>query len=296
MVRLSTSCVAVLAISLAAVTPSRAQSPQLPVGPASVEIANAAPDGGPVRVFTYRPAGLTPDDAIVFVMHGVRRNADDYRNTWIAPAETRRFLVVAPEMSQAAFPGDAGYNFGNMVDESGVARPPERWAWRTIERIFDATRAATGSTRITYSIFGHSAGAQFVHRFVMYAEVARLDAAIAANAGWYTVPMFDVAFPYGLKGSPSDATRMKANFAKPLVILLGDRDIDPNHKALRRDAGADAQGTYRLARGQYFMRASAVEAQRLGASFAWRMETVPGVAHNETGMTAAAVRWLFDNR
>jgi poly(3-hydroxybutyrate) depolymerase len=232
-----------------------------------------------VRVWTFRPAALTATDRIVFVMHGVERNADVYRDNWIAAAEARRFMLVVPEMSQKAFPGDAGYNFGNMVDKSGTRQPPERWAWRSIERVFDAIREATASSRTTYAIFGHSAGAQFVHRLVLYADNPRLDAAIAANAGWYTVPVFDIAFPYGLAGSPIDVERVRANFAKPLVILLGDQDIDPKHRSLRRDAGSDAQGLHRFARGQHFVATAAAEARRLGVPFAWRMDVVPGVAH-----------------
>lgn len=246
-----------------------------------------------MRVWTYRPEKLAAGDRIVFVMHGVKRNADRYRDDWVREAVANRFMLVVPEMTQQQFPHDAGYNFGNMVDARGAPKPPEAWAWRSIERIFDAVRTATGSTRSTYSIYGHSAGAQFVHRMAMFAEAPRFDVAIAANAGWYTLPNFSEKFPFGLEGAPITQVRVKANFATPMLVLLGEADVDPNHPQLRRDAASDRQGTYRFARGKNFMRVATDEAARLGVPLKWTLETVPGVAHDSAGMTAAAVRWLF---
>lgn len=270
---------------------------RVPPGSAVIEVPGAAPDGSALTVWTYRPAGLRPTDRIVFVMHGVQRDADVYRDNWIEHAKKHRFLLVVPEMSQAQFPGVAGYNFGNMVDrEGGAARPPERWAWRAIEAVFDAVRLGTGSRRNGYALFGHSAGAQFVHRLVTYAENPRVEMAFAANAGWYTLPVFSEPFPYGLKGSPATDERVKANFAKPLVILLGDRDTDPAHPSLRRDANADRQGLNRLDRGRHYFAVAESEAKRLGVPFNWTIEFVPDVAHDNAGMSAAAVRRLFPNR
>lgn len=274
-----------------------AQPLRIPPGSAAQEIAGAAPDGGAMTVWTYRPAGLEPTDRIVFVMHGVLRNADVYRDNWIRHAQQHRFLLVVPEMTRAQFPGDAGYNFGNMVERQGGApKPPEQWAWRSIEKIFDAVRFATGSRRETYSIFGHSAGAQFVHRLVTYADNPRIDAAIAANAGWYTLPVFSETFPYGLTNSPATEERLKLNLQKPLVILLGDQDTASNDPNLRRDPVADKQGLHRLDRGQFFVRTGASEAARLGVPFGWKAEIVPGVGHNNDGMSNAAVRWLFPKK
>lgn len=286
------SCAAAL-IGAPAGAPALAEGVAVPPGAAVITVPGAAPDGSALTVWTYRPAGLAPEDRIVFVMHGVLRNADVYRDNWIEFAKQRRFLLVVPEMTQRQFPRDAGYIFGNMVDRAGRPKPPAEWAWVTIEKVFDAVRLGTGSARRTYSLFGHSAGAQFVHRLVTYADNPRVDVAIAANAGWYTLPVMAEPFPYGLKNSPIDEARVKANLAKPLVILLGDRDTDPNHPNLRRNAEADRQGTNRFDRGRNFHAVAAAEAKRLGVDFGWKLVIVPGVAHDNAGMAAAAVEHLF---
>ena len=290
--------VAFLALAwLSFAAPAQAQPLRIPPGGAAVDVPGAAPDGGPVTIWTYRPAGLEPTDRIVFVMHGVLRNADVYRDNWIRHAQANRFLLVVPEMTRAQFPGDAGYNFGNMVErQGGAAKPPAQWAWRSIEKVFDAVRTASGSQRQTYSIFGHSAGAQFVHRLVTYADNPRVDAAIAANAGWYTLPVFSESFPYGLTGSPASEERVRLNLQKPLVILLGDQDTNPSDPNLRRDAGSDRQGKNRFERGQFYVMTGAAEAMRLGVPFGWKTEIVPGVGHNNDGMSNAAVRWLFPKK
>lgn len=273
-----------------------AQPLRLAPGASTIDVPGAAPDGSAMTVWTYRLAGLRPTDRIIFVMHGVLRNADVYRDNWIRHAQIHRFVLVVPEMTQAQFPGDAGFNFGNMVDRQNNPKPASQWAWLSIEKIFDAVKAATGSSRETWSVFGHSAGAQFVHRLVTYADNPRIDAAIAANAGWYTLPVFTESFPYGLGNSPASEERLKANLARPLVILLGDQDNDPAYPNLRRDAGSDRQGTNRLDRGRFFVKTGETEAARLGVPFGWKVETVPGVAHDNASMSDAAVRWLFPKK
>jgi len=52
---------------------------------------------------------------------------------------------------------------------------------------------------VQFSMFGHSAGAQFVHRYITFMPQGHLRAAVAANSGWYTLPDQTLKLPYGLK-------------------------------------------------------------------------------------------------
>src|SRR3546814_10090967 len=73
----------------------------------------------PMRVWTYRPRRLTPDSRILFVLHGVKRDAERYRDAWIRHAEAYNVLLVAPEFSREQFPGGRRYNQGNMIAVDG---------------------------------------------------------------------------------------------------------------------------------------------------------------------------------
>jgi poly(3-hydroxybutyrate) depolymerase len=208
-----------------------------------------------MRVFVYRPAHWTRDDRIVIVMHGMDRDADRYRDEWRRHAEAHNLLIVAPEFSTAKFPGAGTYNFGNVADRKGKLQPRASWTFGVIDKVFAEARNRSGARRDRYSLFGHSAGAQFVHRYLLFASASDADVIIAANAGAYTMPTQDANFPWGLKGAGIARADLAKAFARNVVILLGERDNDPNHSTLPRNRGAMAQGPHRLARGEKFSRA-----------------------------------------
>lgn len=137
--------------------------------------------------------------------------------------------------------------------KNNKALPEEQWSYSVIETIFDYVKEETGNQSTLYSMFGHSAGAQFVHRFVTFKQNTRLDKAIAANSGWYTVPDTQIEYPYGLKNSGfSDKPTLTHLFSSNLIVALGDKDTDPNDSSLRHTPEADAQGLYRYARGEHY--------------------------------------------
>ncbi|MEK9752126.1 MAG: hypothetical protein VW338_02790 [Rhodospirillaceae bacterium] len=68
-----------------------------------------------LRVFDFVPDGAGPDTPIVFVMHGLGRDAEYYRDTWIGHAKRHDLSLVVPEFSKADFPGGANYNRGNVM-------------------------------------------------------------------------------------------------------------------------------------------------------------------------------------
>jgi len=248
------------------------------------------PPGGPpaLRIFVHRPAGWQPDGRAIIVMHGLNRDADRYLAQWIAPAEAQGLLLVAPEFARARFPTTASYNWGNVVDVAGQPLPPEAWSFGLIDRVWARVRDAVGATRPGYALFGHSAGAQFVHRYLLLAEASAAEAIITANAGSYTMPVADVAFPFGLGGTAVTEAMLARAFARPVTVLLGADDVDPDHPSLPRQPGALAQGPHRLARGLRFYAEARAAAARLGQPFAWRLETVPGVGHDNGGMARRA--------
>ena len=122
---------------------------------------------------------------------------------------------------------------------------------------------------------------------------ARYVRAVAANAGWYTMPTFEVAFPFGLGGAPVDEASLRTSLGRDLVVLLGERDVDPNHKQLNRTPSAMAQGVNRFERGHRFYAEAKARAEALATPFGWRLRTVPGAAHQNRPMSRAAADVLF---
>lgn len=285
-----------------ALSVSRTETRRPPYGSGSFTFSeSAATRDRPLTVWYHRPQGLEPDAPVLFVMHGTLRNGQDYRDQWTDLADDHGFLVVVPEFSEDHWPGSRGYNLGNMRDEDGQPLPEDEWAFTVVEDLFDAVRRRFRVERDSYTIYGHSAGAQFVHRFLLFAPDARLDAAVSANAGWYTMPTTEAAYPYGLRTEDGaelvSRERIRQALERPVILLLGEEDTDPDDRYLRRNAQADAQGLHRFERGHTFFATAERRAQELGAAFNWRVRTVPDVGHSNTLMAPAAVRaleWHYD--
>ncbi len=248
------------------------------------EPSGAAP--GPMHAYLHRPAAWRRGGPVVVVMHGMGRNADGYRDAWIAASEAHGFLVICPEFSQLKFPGVELYNYGN-------ARAPEAaWSFFALDRAVAAALAALDAPAQPFALYGHSAGAQFVHRYLLLTGAPQARRIVIANAGWYSWPSFDIAFPHGLRQSAATEAGLRAALGRPVTILLGEADNDPTHFQLRRDAATDAQGLDRFARGQNFFAAARAAAEQRRVPFGWSLATVPGVAHSNAGMARAAAEIL----
>lgn len=244
----------------------------------------------PVRVWYHRPASWTPDAPVVFVMHGNGRNADEYHESWVPHADRHGFLLITPEFAEYYY-GSSVYHQGNILGDDGAMVDSVRWTFVTLERIWDEVRARSGSRRDGYRLYGHSAGSQFVHRMLWMMPDARIEHAVPANAGWYTMPTLDVAYPYGLGGVADSAAfrrRVTAALGRPVTVLLGEADTSTTDDDLRRTPEAMQQGAYRLARGRAFFDRARRQADSLGVPFRWTLRTVPGVGHSNTRMAPAA--------
>ncbi len=247
----------------------------------------------PVTVWTFIPEGCLPDCAVQYVFHGVERNGEEYLGNWIGFAKAGRFIVVVPEFSRRHYPKGADYSLGRVLDEP----EPEKRAFAVPDHLFEYLKARLQLHAETYRAFGHSAGGQFVQRWLLFRPDSHASIIIAANPGWYTMPEWNpektpFSFPFSLIGSPIGQEQLQQALSRRFTLMLGERDIDPRDKNLNRSRGASAQGVHRLERGQTFFAAARDAARRLGISFVWDLVVVPGARHDNAAMGQAAVEYM----
>lgn len=244
----------------------------------------------PIRIFTYRPRQCDSKCPIQFVMHGLKRNASDYRDYWELIADRYGLLIIAPEFSQKNWPHAEAYNLGDVA----ASENPEKWTYSVIEHIFDEMRDGQQD----YRIFGHSAGGQFVQRFVLFLPNNRSSIAIAANPGWYMVPAWPAdkatdKYPYSTAGSRVGEAHLRQALTRRFVLLLGEGDVDSEDPTLNNSEGAKKQGANRLERGENFFFASSGAASALGVKMAWEMSMVAGTGHEGAAMSRAAAEQFY---
>jgi hypothetical protein len=223
----------------------------------------------------------------MFVLHGNARNGEVYRDDLVSCADKYNFLVLCPEFSEKDYPGSYGYILGNMYDGKGRPVEKEKWGFSVIEHLFDYVKTSVKLRDESYFIFGHSAGAQFVQRMILFLPEARMSLAIAANSGVYTVPDFNTPFCYGVKNTTVTEESLKKSFSKKLVIMVGEKDTIPREDENERER---KQGRNRLEKGFNFLKLCEEQAGLMQTEFNWRIKTIPHADHNSPRLWTTASR------
>ena len=244
----------------------------------------------PITVWYHRPQGYRADSPVLFILHGVKRNAKEYLDFWARETETRGALTCAPEFCTRFHPGASGYNLGGVVSENGEVLPRSEWSYSVLENLFDFVVSNTGHKTTSYLAFGHSAGAQYLYRAILLGCLRRVQRAVAANAGWYTLPSFSRMFPYGIANLDEDCRRQA--FGKHLLLLLGEQDIMRDEN-LRQTPETMEQGEHRLERGKNVYQTAQAVAREIGWPFEWELQIVPNVGHCIQRVVPSAAEWLF---
>ncbi|RPJ27866.1 MAG: hypothetical protein EHM35_13980, partial [Planctomycetaceae bacterium] len=264
--------------------------------------------GENLKAYIYRASRFdSTTGRIWFVMHGVNRNAEDYARAAAPVAERVNALLVVVEFPISVYPRSSDYTLGvttygpadGRALEEGRWRTPDDYLYSEIERLFELIRATLGGKQPGYYLFGHSAGAQFAHRMLTFLPNVKVIAAVAANAGWYTLPARggapEFTMPYGLQGTPIDDAAVRTLLGRRLTILLGELDTATaaEDEELRDTSEAQYQGTNRFERGRFYFQLGQGEAQRLRTAFNWRLATVDKANHRAGDVLPSVVPFLF---
>lgn len=250
-----------------------------------------------IEVFFYKPENYTSDSRIIIVIPGGGRNGDSYRDAWIESAMTYNLLILSPSYSRKYYPKVKDYNLGRVspgsLSEMSEAAPyDEEWILNDFDRMFDVAVQQFKSSREKYDVFGHSAGGQIAHRLALFNPYSKADRIVAANSGWYTLPDFNIKFPYGLKKVELSKEHLRNSFNQNLIILLGELDDENETRGhLRKTKLATQQGNGRLSRGAFFFQRAFQKSKEIQSTFYWKKEIVKDVGHSyrKMGLHAASI-------
>lgn len=271
-----------------------------------------------ISVFYHKPKRFTADSRILIVVPGAGRNADSYRDAWIAESEKHNLLILSPMYPEREYAFEE-YHLGGLLKRSNLEYAieyvdntnwvkldedrfqaeinlrSEEWIFNDFDRIFDLVVEALGYNQTTYDAFGHSAGGHILHRLAMFAPHSKANTIIAANASFYTMPSIEFDFPFGLQNAPVAPESLDTAFSRRFVLLLGELDNEnESGGTFLRSKSADKQGLHRLARGMAFFEKAQKAADQYGFDFNWERVIVPNVGHDHRLMGDAAATYLYE--
>lgn len=254
-----------------------------------------------LSVFYHVPENINNQTPILFVLHGSSRNANQYRNAFVSKSEELGFIVIAPEFSDSNFPGGDAYNLANIFDDGDNPSPnslneESDWTISVIDPLFEYVKELTDNETNRFDLFGHSAGSQVAHRFLLFKPNNKTSRIVLSAAGWYTVPDVSIEFPYGLYNGPFLYSNFlfEELFYKNIHVIVGTQDNDPNAPSLRHTDEAELQGAHRLARAEHFFNESSSIANELNMPFNWQFHSVPNVGHQYNTMGVVAAELLYN--
>lgn len=243
----------------------------------------------PVDVHYYIPtSGDVKQMPIIFVFEGADRGYSYLLKSWKQEAEKHKFMVFVLHFDLKLYPFSDYQGIG-LMNEDQTIRPAEEQTPILIDKIFEYVRQHSGSQRKGYMMYGHSAGGQFIQRFMLFHDSPYVEKAFIGSPGWYTFPDASQDFPYGVRNIPSVTPEVIKNYLnKHIVLHLGAADTI-RESYLRKTPGAEAQGRDRYERGNKFYQYLHLVAAEHDWKCNWQKIDEQGVGHHSAEMGRRAV-------
>ena len=243
-----------------------------------------------VEVFYITPEIINKDTKVIFVIHGNSRNAEDYLSVWIPHVANKNVIVAAPQFRKIDF---RYFFLLEMAESSGKLNSnKDEYLNNSISLFFNYLKSKFSLSTETYRMFGHSAGAQFTHRYMLLSMDNRISNTVIANAGWYTF-ITDDEFPYGINNSPINISneQIKWFMSKKANLLIGSDDI--GFKSVNSSKGAKLQGLTRVDRATNYFNSLIMNSESRGYALRWNYRVLDRVDHDFKKVTPYAAQILL---
>jgi len=203
-----------------------------------------------IQVLYSAPPAITSETKILFIVHGASRTARKYFNDWLPLVQGRDVILVAPKFSKE-FYNEYAYLMKTNKQGKRLSNTFLDLS-SSLGDLYDFFSTKFNLKTTNFRLYGHSGGAQFVHRYLLLSDETRIDKVAIANAGFYTFADSSIRFPFGIKDMNVSENRLQWLLSLKGGMFLGDLDNDPKHKSLPSMRKARQQGRHRFERGTNF--------------------------------------------
>lgn len=258
--------------------------------------------------YVYVPTTVPEKPEILVLVHGTPPEAETaemdahyYITAWLGFAEKQGYILIAPAFNQEDFSSRRGdHALGGYRGLFGREIQADEW----VLRLVTAYRHAFGAVNEQFYLYGHSAGGQFVARFlVTHPEFVKK--AVITSAATYPQPDRAVAWPFGMGELHADIEwdtgtikhvdivpyRQKwlAATQIPLTVIVGLNDTAELPSALI--PGQKGRNRYVIA--QNWVKDMAAFAETNGLKSHFKLEIIPGKGHSMSGLLPYAQEALL---
>lgn len=245
-----------------------------------------------VELFYTLPEEINNQTQVLFIVHGGARDSEKYLDIWKKFTEHKNIILVAPEFKRADY---EDYEYLNISDDYGVLNKNlNEHLHNSLSIFFSFFKSKYNLEIDTYKLYGHSGGAQFAHRLLLFSDYDNVSSAVIASAGSYTF-LNNENYPYGLKESNhlSDK-KIKRYLSQRVTFLIGNQDIKKFESSKKNNIqGKAMQGNNRFEVGINYFNNLITVSERQKIPLRWKFQIAKGVAHDNEKMSLLASEILL---
>lgn len=259
--------------------------------------------------FVHVPGVLPEYPRILMLIHGTPAETETaadtahyYIDNWQDFAESQGFILIAPAFNQEDFSSRHGEITDSLTGYRGLFGR-EIGADEWVLRLAAAFQQEFELEAQPFFLYGHSAGGQFVGRFLV-THPDKVKRAVITSAVTYPQPKAEVAWPYGMgelhteirwedgTTAPVDIVPQTQNWIDatqvPVTVMVGMGDTEPQ---LQRPG---QEGTDRILIGRNWVDDMAVFAEANGVRSHIEFEAIPAKGHSMLGLMPFSQATLID--